>query len=138
MVSLERKREVVVWLKTHQVSERRSCQLIALSRTSFRYRKRNQENERLIERLRLIAFSYPRFGYRRATALLHREGEQVNHKRVFRLWHKFGLSLPKAKTRKRARLSVRGLLPAPSKPNEIWSYDFVFDACAGKGRRLKF
>lgn len=137
MVSLERKRDVVVMLKTHQVSERRSCQLLALSRTSFRYRKRIGENEALIERLRLIAFSYPRFGYRRASALLRREGEQVNHKRVFRLWQKFGLSLPKPKKRKRARPNSAGLLPAPRRPNEIWSYDFVFDACAGKGRRLK-
>ena len=137
MVTIEHRRQVVVMLKTRSISERRSCQSAMISRTSCRYRTKTGENEKLIERLRSIANNYPRFGYRRATALLSREGRQVNHKRVFRLWQKFDLSLPKQKKRKRARPTGLGLLPAANKPNQIWSYDFVFDACSGKGRRLK-
>ena len=34
-----------------------------------------------------------RFGYRRIYALLHREGVEANHKRVFRLYQETGLAV---------------------------------------------
>ena len=42
-----------------------------------------------------LASDYGRYGYRRITAMLRREGFMVNHKRVERLWKIEGLKIPK-------------------------------------------
>ena len=38
-----------------------------------------------------LAGGFGRYGYRRITALLRREGWAVNHKRVERIWRREGL-----------------------------------------------
>ena len=70
---------------------------------------------------------YGRYGYRRITAMLHREGWRVNHKRVERIWKQEGLKVPK-KQPKRGRLWLNDgscvRLRAEHK-DHVWSYDFV-------------
>ena len=46
-----------------------------------------------------------RFGYRRLTAMLVREGMPVNHKRVFRLYREEGLAM---RIRQRRRIHWNG------------------------------
>ena len=58
---------------------------------------------RLVARIVELAKQYGRYGYRRITALLHREGWRVNHKKVERIWRQEGLKVPK-KQPKRGRL----------------------------------
>ena len=41
-----------------------------------------------------LATEYGRYGYRRVTALLNRQGWHVNHKRVERIWRREGLKVP--------------------------------------------
>ena len=71
--------------------------------------------------------------------MLHREGQKVNAKRVYRLWRENGLShRPKARKRRRIGSSKNSCVRLkPSFPNHVWSYDFLFDATAD-GRRLKW
>jgi putative transposase len=89
----------------------------------------------LSRQLREIAIRQPRYGYRRATALLKQEGEAINPKRVYRLWRKQGLALPRRRPRKRvARQSLRPF--AAQQVGQVWAYDFVFDGCAN-GQKLK-
>ncbi len=93
---------------------------------------------RLTKRVRELASSHPRFGYRRITALLRTEGWRVNRKRVHRIWRLEGLRVP-VKQRKRRRLgSLDGKVMRRSarRHQEIWSYDFVMDQTED-GRRLK-
>ena len=93
------------------------------------------KDARLSSRLRLIANTHTRYGYRRATALIKQEGEVINPKRVYRLWSKEGLSLPRRRPRKRVgKISLRPL--AATLVNQVWAYDFVFDSCAN-GEKLK-
>ena len=85
-----------------------------------------------------LASRYGRYGYRRITALLRREGWRVNHKRVERLWRREGLKVPK-KQPKRGRLWLTDgscLRHRPERPNHVWSYDFVADR-THDGRPLK-
>lgn len=116
------------------VSQRRACQLASLGRSSFAYRVRQPDEADLSERLRQIALKYPRFGYRRAWALLRRAGLNVNHKRVWRLWKQLKLACPK-KTKRRRR--GQGTVPRrATHPNHVWTYDFVHDTCLS-GRKFK-
>ena len=59
----------------------------------------------------------------------------VNHKRTERIYREEGLSLRKRRRRKTAAQS-RVILPAPQRPNEIWSMDFVTDSLV-TGRRFR-
>jgi len=59
--------------------------------------------------------------------MLHREGWQVNHKRVERIWRREGLKVPQ-KQPKRARLWFNDgscLRLRPCRRHHVWSYDFV-------------
>lgn len=86
---------------------------------------------RLIE----LAGERRRFGYRRLHILVEREGYEVNHKRVHRLYRQAGLAV--RRRRKRERVAVeRRPLQIPSGPNHTWSMDFVFDALAN-GKPIK-
>lgn len=118
------------------ISERRACQLVGLSRTVLHYvSSERPENESLQQRITELAQTRRRFGYRRIGALLRREGRKANHKRVFRLYQEAGLAVKRR--RKRHGVAVeREKLTKPSKPNEVWSMDFVSDALA-EGRRIK-
>jgi putative transposase len=119
-----------------EISERRACRLVGISRTVLHYEpKMSEDNVVLEERIRELAAERRRFGYRRIHALLRREGRQANHKRVHRIYRGAGLAV--ARRRKRFRVSVeREPLLLPTRPNEVWSMDFVMDALSS-GRRLK-
>src|SRR5262249_61505499 len=70
----------------------------------------------------------PRYGYRRAWALLRREGWAINRKRVHRLWQELGLSLPRPRRRRRRRGGGRDPVPVRAeRPNHVWTYVFLKD-----------
>lgn len=50
--------------------------------STMRYRSRRPLQEALRSRLRQLAATYVRYGYRRLTVLLRREGWAVNAKRI--------------------------------------------------------
>ncbi len=109
------------------LSERRACRLAGMARSSCRYAVRRQEPAGLRDRLRELAQERRRFGYRRLTVLLRREGWAVNHKRVYRLYREEGLAVRRRK-RKRIGAVERQPLVIPTRPNERWSMDFISDA----------
>jgi putative transposase len=76
---------------TFGISERRACELLGVWRSSCRYRKKPDRNQDLRQELTAFARERPRFGYRRLHVLLAREGRQINHKRLFRVYWKAGL-----------------------------------------------
>jgi transposase InsO family protein len=108
-------------------------------RSTQRYVGTEREREKaLLLRIRELAREHPRYGYRRITALLRREGWSVNRKRVHRLWRREGLKVPRAQ-RKRRRLGhgENGCARRRSeRPDHVWSYDFLYDQTAD-GRQLK-
>ncbi len=117
------------------LSERRACRLAGMARSSCRYAARRQEPAGLRDRLRDLAQERRRFGYRRLTVLLRREGWAVNHKRVYRLYREEGLAVRRRK-RKRIGAVERQPLAIPTRPNERWSMDFISDALS-EGRKFR-
>ena len=61
-----------------------------------------------ILRLRTLAERWRRYGYRRLTVLLRREGRAVNPKRVYRLYRDAGLAVRRRRRKRAARLAGRG------------------------------
>jgi putative transposase len=112
-------------MKQRSVSERRSCQLIGMSRSSYRYRATSREGDKLGAKLHDIATEDPTAGYRTAWAYLRHEGVAVNHKRVQRVRKEEGLTQPVKKGRKRHK---GGSVPLePTHANHVLTYDFIHD-----------
>ena len=110
--------------QAYRLSENRACGLALITRWSNRYESRRDPQEALRLRLRELAGARTRYGYRRLTVLLRREGWQVNAKRIYRLYREEQLQLRTAKRKKRAP-HLRVLLPQATRSNQRWSMDFV-------------
>lgn len=125
--------------KELDVSQRRACKVVEQPRSTQRYAKRDDAEEReIVQRLQALSRKHPRYGYRFMTALLRREGMKINRKRVRRLWREAGLKVP-AKTVKKRRLGGSEnacFRRRAERQNHVWSYDFVMDQTSD-GRRLK-
>lgn len=116
-------------------SQTRSCNLVGLGRSTFRYKSRRPPDEEVRQKLRELALKRTRFGYRRLAIFLRREGHVVNHKKVFRLYRAEGLILPRKRRKKPLGLR-QAPLSRPTRCNERWSMDFVMDRFTG-GRRFR-
>ena len=112
------------------VSERRTCRVIGQPRTTQRRRPRARDDEAaLTAAIERLATRYGRYGYRRIRRMLVDEGWRVNVKRVWRIWRREGLKVPK-KQPKRGRLWLDDgscVRLRPERANHVWSYDFVQD-----------
>jgi putative transposase len=122
-------------LEDHAISERRACRLVMLHRSVCRYRAHGRDDRALRLRLKELAYARPRYGYRRLTTLLQREGWLVNHKRVHRIYREEELMV-RTKRRKRRTAEVRVKLLPATQVGERWSIDFVSDQLAD-GRRFR-
>jgi putative transposase len=115
------------------VSERWACRVTGQHRSTERYEPMRAEDDAALRaRLRAISKDRPRWGYRRAHALLREEGWEVNRKRVQRLWREEGLRVPRRR-RKRRRLGesrVPAERLAAERPNHVWTLDFQCDQTA--------
>jgi putative transposase len=113
------------WAQTvYRLSQRRAARLVAVRVQTLRYQSTRDPQDALRRRLRELASVRVRFGYRRLTVLLKREGWPVNAKRIYRL---YGLENLEVRTKPRKRLASRLRVPLPTatRPNERWSMDFV-------------
>ena len=122
-----RKKTIADWLvETYAVSKRRACRLMQLYWSSYNYQPVKKDERALIVRIRDLAAARVRYGYRRITVLLKREGWPVGKKRVYRLYKAEGLEVRTKKRKKRAA-QRRVSLPAASAVQERWSMDFMSD-----------
>ena len=136
MVTPVAKRQAVAHLVAgHGMSERRACRVIGCCRMTMRYEAIRQDDPVLRERLKELARVRRRFGYRRLHVFLRREGHEVNHKRLFRIYREERLHVRRRGGRKRA-IGTRAPMALPLMPNQRWSLDFVSDQLTD-GRRFR-
>ena len=103
------RRELVRQVRqVYRLSERRACGLFGITRWTNRYQSRRDPQTELGMRLRELAGSRTRYGYRRLTVLLRREGWMVNAKRVNRLYRAEALQV---RTKKRAKRAAQVRAP---------------------------
>lgn len=118
-----------------EMSERRSCRAVDLSRTVYRYEPGPSHDLEIQEALQRLAASHPEMGFGKFYAMLRRCGRRWNHKRVHRVY--CSMKLNKRRKHKR-RLPARNPAPlsVPETANQCWSADFMSDALWG-GRRFR-
>ena len=101
-----------------QVSIRRACRAVPVDRSTYHYRSKRAGRAPLMNRIKEIAETQVRYGYRRIHVLLRREGWLVNAKRVCRLHREMGLQLrnksPKRRVKANLRAAAQGSRRVPS------------------------
>lgn len=121
---------------TWRVSIRRACRALPVERSTYHYRSRRAGQAQLTERIKEIAATRVRYGYRRIHVLLRRDGWRVNAKRVYRLYREMGLQLRNKTPKRRVKAKLRDDRKAATGPNQTWAMDFVHDQLA-TGRKLR-
>jgi putative transposase len=111
--------------------------LASIWRSSLLYQaRRDDQEDKLVIRLKELAMKHPRLGHRRLHALLKREGGTINLKRVHRLCKKHNPRVPSRRRRRRRGEKQPNALIADH-PNHVWTYDFVCDVDES-GRKPRF
>ena len=96
--------------------------------------RRRPDEETLRARIKQLAERKRRYGYRRVWADLRREGWQVNHKRVHRIWKQEGLSLPRKRPGKRSYGPKGEVKQRATHADHVWTYDLCEDRTERGGR----
>ena len=136
MVSAPVRRIAALYAIGRGASQRRACALMQVSRSTLNYVPTLPiKNASVVNAMRKLSGQYPRYGYRRINVFLEREGIVIGDDKCSRLWAENGLQVPRKRPRRRIATS-RPRPFAPARPNSVWSYDFVFDACAN-GQQVK-
>ena len=113
--------------QSYRVSERHACCVLELARTTHRYEGRQEQWIEWRMRIREIAQTWVRYGYRMIRVLLHRAGWKVGKDLVYRLYKEEGLALKRRSQRKRKAVQHREERFIATAPNQAWSTDFVAD-----------
>ena len=127
-------RAAVQFLVAQGLSERRACQLVQIGRSTMHYQARPDRNADLRTTIQELAQQHQRYGYRRIYRLVRRRGQNVNKKRIQRLWQHAKLQVKRP--RRKRRRAPQSLPQQATHPNHVWTYDFVKDRCLD-GRPLR-
>lgn len=120
-------RELVESLKAKGMSERKACGQFEIARSTVQYQPKPEDprNRRIREELRRLSRRRRRWGSPRMTHEIREKLFRVNHKRIERLWRLEGLQVPRKRRRRRPGSSDY-IRPRPAtRPNEVWSFDFI-------------
>lgn len=113
-----------------KVSIRRACHVLRAERSSYHYKSRRRGQAELTQRIKEIAETRVRYGYRRIHVLLRREGWAINEKRVYRLYREKCLQLRSKTPKRRVKAKLRDDRTAAVRTNDVWAMDFVHDQLA--------
>ena len=113
---------------------------MSLARSTFYSPPMGQQPEdaQIIEKIAAICVEYPRYGYRRVTAQLRREGFVINHKKALRIMRERGFSVrPQRHYVVTTDSNHDGpIFPnrakgfVPTGPNQLWVADITYIAIA--------
>lgn len=109
--------------------------MLCLARSTATYKSVKDPREALRLRLRELAMSRPRFGYRRLHILLRREGWAIGRGAFLRIYRREGLAV-RTKRRRKFVAQARVVQRDTQRANACWSVDFVSDQLVD-GRRFR-
>ena len=116
-----------------------ACSLIGLGRASY-YRQPKDWREAdsaVIEAINEVLAKVPRAGFWKCFTRMRRKGHRFNHKRVYRVYCRIGLNLPRRVKRKLPQ-RVPKPLEVKAAVNSQWALDFMHDTlyCGKRFRTL--
>jgi hypothetical protein len=119
------------------VSERRSCPVVEMARSTNRRPSGRTEETQLVTEIYAVSERGPRFGHRKNFDRLKWAGWRVGRERVQLLRRREVLRVPQ-KAIKRGRPGKGAIDPQYAEyPNHVWIYDFVADQTSD-GKALRF
>lgn len=133
-----RRRAVNHLMKTNECSERRACRLVGQPRSTQRHcpKAPTKRSKQLRKQVLALSRKFPRYGHRRLTAELKREGWRVNRKAIRRICREEGIKIVVKARKQRKRGGSRPARIVAESKNHVWSYDFLFDQLED-GRQVK-
>ena len=130
------KREAVDFLvKEEQLSNRKACGLIGLSRTTYQYKGKAKDDSDVQEALTALTTKHPSIGFWQCCYRLWNKGCTWNHKRIYRVYTDMKLNI-RRRARKRLPERVKRPLSLPTAANQVWSIDFMSDRLTD-GRKFR-
>jgi putative transposase len=138
MVSAQGRRQQVAYACQRGRFERRACALMSVARSSMKYQSRLAVRDApVLSVMRELAAQHPRYGYRRIQVFLARRGYAMSADCTHRLWRQAALQVRRNGLSSAKRIAGHRPRSLPANgANQVWAYDFVFDACAN-GQQLK-
>jgi len=131
---LRQRREIIAGL-AREFPVRLLCRVVEVAPSSFYYQGQLIEEVELRAAIEQIALEFPRYGYRRMTAELHRQGWPVNHKHVLRIMREESLLVQVRRycqtTNSRHSYGVYpNLLTGLEivRPNQVWAADLTYSS----------
>jgi putative transposase len=118
------------------VSIRGACGALRFGTSTFHYKSRRTDQAAVERRIKEIAETRVRYGYRRVHGLLRREGWVINMKKTRRIYNELGLQLRNKHPKRRVKAKLREDRQEAVEPNDVWAMDFVHDQLA-TGKKLR-
>jgi putative transposase len=113
-------RELVDELRGQGLTERAACRAVGLERSSYRYRRQEDARRKAVTAAVLaLARRHRRYGYRRISALLRRDGVVVHHQRVWAIWREQPVSLPRRRPKRRRGTPVSDRPTTATRRNQV-------------------
>ena len=125
-------------IESSTLPKEKACKAFEVSKQGF-YKWKNREplpdsDGNVLEAMQQIALEFTKYGYRRMTKELHRQGERVNHKRVYRIMKANNLLVRRKKFRPITTQSGHGLEVYPNlakdlvvtRLNQLWVSDITY------------
>jgi transposase InsO family protein len=115
-----------------------ACDALEVSKQAFyMWKKRvphQSDDSLIVEKIKEIAYEFPKYGYRRMTKELFRRSWHVNHKKVLNLMRKNNLLVKRKKFKPITTNSNHGFKVFPNlaknmivtKPNQLWVSDITY------------
>lgn len=132
----QEKREAVDFLTTdQQLSNRKACKLMGISRTTYQYQAKSKVDTELQTALTALTTKHAAIGFWQCCYRLWNRGHWWNHKRIYRVYTHMKLNI-RRRAKKRLPERVKQPLSVPTAPNQVWSIDFMCDSLVD-GRKFR-
>jgi len=110
------------------------CQVWEMPRSTYYYQSQASDEHELRTALQRLAGEWPRYGSRRLTAQLQREGWQINRKHVQRLMRELGIVVKMSVHKRRTTDSAHGFPRYANlveqleivRPEQVWVSDITY------------
>ena len=137
VVTLAEKQQSANYLQdVYSVSERRACQVLSIHRNTKRAYEHKEYANEMEEVIIRLSEQEPRWGYRKVYDRMKLDGYRVGRESVRLVRKREGLQV-RRKQHKKHYPGPSSMLAQASRPNHVWTYDFVMDQTMDS-RRLKF